>query len=128
MGSISLFASFLLLAFARPVALLCFGHAATGSVPIISWIAFLPFIVAVSNVLGVQTMIPFGFDRQFSRILIIAGVFNVSLAIPLIHLFAAQGAGASVLFTEVIVMAGMIVVLRHNKIQIYAKGSCLHEN
>lgn len=128
MGSISLFASFLLLAFARPVALLCFGHAATGSVPIIRWIAFLPFIVAVSNVLGVQTMIPFGFDRQFSRILIIAGVFNVSLAIPLIHLFAAQGAGASVLFTEVIVMAGMIVVLRHNKIQIYAKGSCLHEN
>jgi PST family polysaccharide transporter len=128
MGSISLLASFLLLVFARPVALLCFGHAATGSVPIIRWIAFLPFIVAVSNVLGVQTMIPFGFDRQFSRILIVAGVLNVSLAIPLIHLFAAQGAGASVLFTEIIVTIGMIAVLRHHNIQIYARENCLHEN
>jgi PST family polysaccharide transporter len=127
-GSISLVSSFLLLAFARPVALLCFGHAATGSVPIIRWIAFLPFIVAVSNVLGIQTMIPFGLDKQFSRILIVAGLFNVSLALPLIHLFAAQGAGASVLFTEIIVTITMIVVLRRHNIQIYAGRNCLHED
>jgi PST family polysaccharide transporter len=119
MGSISLLSSVLLLVFARPVALLCFGHAATESVPIIRWIAFLPFVVAVSNVLGIQTMIPFGLDRQFSRILIVAGLFNISLAIPLIRLFEAQGAGASVLCTEIIVTTTMIFVLHRHNIPIY---------
>jgi PST family polysaccharide transporter len=120
-GFITLLSSLLLLVFARPVALLCFGHAAIGSVPIIRWIAFLPFLVAISNVLGVQTMIPFGLDKQFSRILIVAGLFNVSLAIPLIHLFAALGAGVSVLFTEIIVTITMIFVLRHHNIPIYSR-------
>jgi PST family polysaccharide transporter len=122
MSTISLLSSFLLLVFARPVALLCFGRAAVGSVPIIRWIAFLPFIVAVSNVLGIQTMIPFGLDRQFSRILIVAGLFNITLAIPLIKLFAAQGAGASVLFTEILVTTTIIFVLHRHNIPIYVGG------
>ena len=124
-GSGTLISSLLLLLFARPVALLCFGHAATGSVPIIRWIAFLPFLVAVSNVLGIQTMVPFGLDRQFSRILIVAGLFNISVAIPLIRLFAAQGAGISVLLTEIIVTSAMIVVLKNHNIPVYAGGETL---
>ncbi len=119
-GSFTLLLSCLLLLCARPIALLCFGHAATASVPIIRWIALLPFLVAVSNVLGVQIMIPLGLDKQFSRILIVAGLINVSLALPLIHRFAAQGAGASVLFTEIIVTISMIFVLRHHNIPVYA--------
>lgn len=124
-GSATFLSSLLLLLFARPVASLCFGHAATGSVPIIRWIAFLPFIVAVSNVLGVQTMVPFGLDRQFSRILIVAGLFNVSVAIPLIRLCAAQGAGISVLLTEIIVASAMIVVLKQHNIPVYIGGETL---
>jgi len=118
-GTITLFGSFILLFFARSVALICFGQAATGSVPIIRWISLLPFLLAISNVLGVQTMIPFGLDKQFSQILIVAGLFNVSLAGPLIYLFGARGAGASVLLTEIFVTTAMFLVLRCHDIRIY---------
>jgi PST family polysaccharide transporter len=121
-GTIALSATFIFFVFARSVASLCFGNAATESAPIIRWIAFLPFLVAVSNVLGVQTMIPFGLDKQFSRILIVSGFINVSLAIPLIRIFAAQGAGASVLCTEIIVTTTMIFVLHRHNIPIYVRG------
>lgn len=111
LAPLTLVPSLVILIFAAQIAHLAFGHYGTGSIAVIRWIALLPFIIAVSNVLGVQTMIPFGLDRQFSRILISAGVFNVLLAIVLIKLFGAAGAGASVLATETLVTVGMIVVL-----------------
>ena len=83
--------------FARPIATLCFGYAAEGAIPVMRWIAPLPLLVAVTSVLGVLTMLTFGLDKQFSRILIAAGILNLVLAVPLISTFAAQGAGASVL-------------------------------
>ena len=86
---------------------------------VIRWVALLPFFAAVSNVLGVQTMVLFGLDKQFSRILIFAGVFNVALAIPLIRAFYAQGAGASVLCTECLIPLLMFMVLRRHKIPIF---------
>jgi polysaccharide transporter, PST family len=115
MGSISLVSSILIFALAGPVASLLFGKVALGAVPVIRWIAPLPFLVAISNVLGIQIMVPLGFDKQFSRILILAGLFNLALCVPLVHLFAARGAGASVLCTETLVTVLMIFVLRrHN--------------
>lgn len=112
-----------LLWFAPWIVALYFGHAGRGSVPVIRWIAFLPFIIAISNVLGVQIMIPFGFDRQFSRILISAGLVNVALAIPLIRLFGAQGAGVALLCTEVIVTITMAMVLRRRHIHVFRLGN-----
>lgn len=121
MGGLTLIPCLLLLALAPWVALVCFGHAGTPSVPIIRWIAFLPFIIAVSNVLGVQSMIPFGLDRQFSRILIAAGIFNVFLAWPLIVHFGAVGAGIAVLSTECLVTLTMLVVLERHDISIFSQ-------
>ena len=104
--------------FAQPIAILCFGHAAAGAVPVVRWIAPLPFLIAVSNVLGIQTMLTMGLDKQFSRILIAAGILNVVVGIPLISMFAAQGAGASVLLTETVVTLSMGIILQRNGISI----------
>lgn len=103
---------------ARPVALLCFGHAALGVVPVLRWIAPLPILITTSSVLGIQTMLAFGLDKQFSRILITAGVVNVIMGVPLILWLGAQGAGVSVLFAETFVALTIIVVLRRNGISI----------
>jgi PST family polysaccharide transporter len=103
---------------ARPIAMLCFGHAAVGAIPVMRWIAPLPFLIAVSNVLGIQTMLTFGLDKQFSRILIAAGGVNIIFAVPLILWLGAQGAGASVLVSETVVTVAMILVLRHHRISI----------
>ena len=106
---------------ARPIAVLCFGHAGLGAVPVMRWIAPLPFLIAVSNVLGIHTMLTFGLDKQFSRIVISAGILNVFLGVPLILWSGAQGAGASVLIAETMVTLMTIFVLRRNRIIIPLK-------
>jgi polysaccharide transporter, PST family len=103
---------------ARPIAVLCFGYAADGAIPVMRWIALLPFLVAVTSVLGVLTMLSFGLDKQFSRILIAAGLLNLTVGIPLIFRFGAQGGGASVLLTEAFVTVMMGIILRLNGINI----------
>jgi PST family polysaccharide transporter len=117
-------ASFVL---ARPVAALLFGAAGSGSVPIIRWIAPLPFLIAISNVLGIQTMMTFGLDRQLSRILLASGILNVVIGVPLIYLFAAQGAGVAVLVTEATVVVAMLAVLKRHEIHLSLRGLLLHE-
>ena len=118
MSGITLVPVIALFLFARPIAMLCFGSTAAGAVPIVRLIAPLPFLIAVSNVLGIQTMLTFGLDKQFSRILIAAGIVNIAIGVPLIAIFAARGAGASVLVTECIVTLAMSFVLRRNGIHI----------
>lgn len=118
MSGITLVPSIAMFFFARPVAALCFGGAAVGAVPVMRWIAPLPFLIAVSNVLGIQTMLTFGLDKQFSRILIIAGLVNIAIGVPLIATFAAVGAGASVLITETMVTVAMMFSLTRSGIAI----------
>jgi polysaccharide transporter, PST family len=118
----TLLLSLAMLVLARPVANLLFGSAASASVPIIRWIALLPFLIAISNVLGIQTMLMFGLDRQFSRILLACGMVNVILGVPLIRLLGAQGAGISVLITEASVTLAMLVVLRKHDIRMSLRG------
>ena len=116
---VTLVPSLIMLFFASPIANLIFGHSASGSPPIIRWIALLPFLIAISNALGIQTMLSFGMDKQFSRILIAAGLLNVLLAIPLIHFFAARGAAMSVLAVEIAVTLAMIWELERRDIHIF---------
>lgn len=119
MAGLTIIPSLLMLLLAKPITLLCFGAAAGPSVAVVRWIAFLPFLIAISNVLGTQTMITFGLDRQFSRILIASGLLNLALAFPLIKLFAAQGAGAAVLTTETVVTLTMAFVLHSHGINVF---------
>jgi PST family polysaccharide transporter len=118
-GGLSLAGSLAILLLAQRAAIALFGPQSLGCVPTLRWIALLPFIIALSNVLGIQTMIPFGLDKQFSRILIISGLVNVCAAIPLIHLYGSQGAGAAVLGTEILVTTLMVIVLERKNIAIF---------
>jgi polysaccharide transporter, PST family len=116
MSALTLAPVIILFFLAPQVAVMFFGHTALGAVPIMRWIAPLPFLIAVSNVLGIQTMLVFGLDKQFSRILISAGIVNILLGAPLIIWLGAIGAGISVLVTETLVTSAMVVVLRNHRI------------
>lgn len=121
-ASLSLLPSFTMIFFSGPIAHLLFGKNAAGSIPILPWIAPLPFLITVTNALGIQTMLSFGLDKQFSRILVSAGILNVVLAFPLIHLAAAKGAAISLLTTEIAVTIAMIIVLDQQKIYLFRKA------
>jgi O-antigen/teichoic acid export membrane protein len=65
-------------------------------------------------VFGTQTMLNFDMKQSFSRILITSGLFNITLIVPLIYCFGAEGAAISVTFTEIIVTAAMAYALARN--------------
>ena len=70
---------------------------------IIKILSCLPFVISLSNIFGILILIPFGYKKQFSRVLIISGLSSLVLLFPLVYLFSEYGAAISVLITEIIV-------------------------
>lgn len=81
------------------------------SIGILRWMAFVPFMVCLSNVFGIQTMLPLGMERIFSRILIGSAVFSLLLIGPLTVWYGAEGTAMTMLFTESFVTIVMGSVL-----------------
>lgn len=96
-----------LLLLAEPLVLVILGDQYNAAIPVLRILAFIPLLVAASNIFGIQTMLTFGLQREFSRIIIWSGIINLGLVIPLAWLYAAAGAAASVVITETIVTVTM---------------------
>lgn len=77
---------------------------------------FVPLIVSISNVLGYETMLPMGMERDFSRVLIMASVLNLTIIMPLIYWQQASGVAMAMLITEIFVTLAMGYVLWRKKI------------
>lgn len=84
------------------------------SIVLVQVMAALPFLVALSNIFGIQTMLTFGMKAEFSRILIASGLINLVLLVPLSIYWGAAGAAIAVTVTELIVTLIMAIVL-HNR-------------
>jgi O-antigen/teichoic acid export membrane protein len=76
------------------------------AVPALRWLSWTLFLVGLSNVLGVQILLPFGMQRTFTRIIAGSGLFNLAAIMPLAYYFGATGASVSILLTE-----GLVTVL-----------------
>jgi len=70
------------------------------------------FLIALSNVLGIQLMLPLGRDKAFTLILLGAGLLNFMLAAVLAPLWEAVGMAVAVLISELFVTVTMFVYLR----------------
>ncbi|WP_414041107.1 flippase [Acidithiobacillus sp. M4-SHS-6] len=112
-----------LLGAATPIVHLVLGDQYNASIAILQWLALLPFIIALSNVFGIQTMLTLGMNQTFSRILIASAVLNVLLVIPLSWRFAGIGAAMSMLITEVFVTVTMALVLHKRGINVYRSAA-----
>ena len=70
----------------------------------------------MSNILGMQWMLPFGMDRAFNRIVVCAGILNVVLAVSLAPHFGPLGTAWSVVTSQAFVaMAMWISLLRSGR-------------
>ncbi|MFH0855457.1 MAG: flippase [Candidatus Omnitrophota bacterium] len=97
-----------------PIVRLLLGAQFTESITVLRILAFLPFIIALSNIFGIQTMITFNMKEAFSRILIAAGFINIPLALILVPFFKHIGLAVAVLTTESFVTLTMFLYL-HKK-------------
>jgi PST family polysaccharide transporter len=118
-GSIAFALSLVLFAIAPWLIRLLYGAAYEETIGVLRWLAWLPFLVGLSNVFGIHTMLPMGMKKAFSRILIIAGAINVLTLFVLAHWYGAAGAAAAVVGTELFVTAVMMWVLVRRNVPIF---------
>ena len=123
MGSFILLLSILLFIFSEQIVLLVLGPEYLKSVTILKILSFLPFIIFVSNVAGIQTMVNLGYKKEFAKIIIIAGVLNIILSFIIVPYYLEIGSSIAVLVTELVVTFHMIVFLRKKNIHIFKKAS-----
>lgn len=109
------------LVFSPFVVPLLLGGAFVKALPVLWWLAALPFLISASNVLGIQIMVPLGHNAAFSQILVVAGLINIILAFPLSTLAGAMGAAGSMVIAELVVTALMIFYIRAKEPSIWSQ-------
>jgi polysaccharide transporter, PST family len=115
-GSGSLLLSVLLFAGAPLVVRVVLGLKYTPSVAVLAIMSPLPVLIAVSNVLGVQLMFPFGHEKKVLVIALAAALVNITLAALLAPRWQASGMAAAVLISEALVTLGYFVCTSISKI------------
>ena len=117
-GSSSFFLSLLIFLLAEVVIKILLGGQYLESIKVLRILSFLPFIVGLSNIFGIQTMLTFDYKKSFSNILIIASLINITLAFILVPFFFHIGIAFSVVISETFVTIAMFVYLQRKGIRV----------
>jgi PST family polysaccharide transporter len=117
-GGISFGLSLILFIFADSVINILLGPKYYDSVVVLKILAFLPFIIALSNILGIQTMLTLNYKKEFSSILILASIINIISALIMVPILKHIGISLSVLLSEIFVTISMIHFLNKKGIKI----------
>ncbi|HLI62308.1 MAG TPA: flippase [Terriglobales bacterium] len=112
MGTGSLALGLVVFALAPTLIRLILGPGYTEAVPVLRVLSLLIPLIAVSNVLGIQWMLPLGLDRVFNQIIFAAGILNMALAVVLAPLFAQMGMAWAVVTSETFVTCGLYWSIR----------------
>lgn len=93
------------------------GKAFYDSVLVIKILSPLPFLISLSNIFGIQTMLSLGFDKQFNKILFVAAVIHIVFLFVLIPNLFEVGTSISMVLTEAFVSSAMFIfVIRKTQV------------
>jgi PST family polysaccharide transporter len=115
--SVSLFVA------APSIGRLALGEKFAPGVPVIRILSFLPFIIGLSNIFGVQIMVNFGLKRAMTRILAMAGFLNIIAALVLVVPLRHIGISITSLMIEVFVTTAMFITLRRNGLNVFGASN-----
>jgi len=119
LGSTSLLLSCSIFFLAKPIVKIILGDEFHATISILKWMSPLPLIIAISNVLGIQTMLSFGMNKEFSRSILYSSIINLFLVIPFTVWLQAEGTAITLLITELFVVFCMWRQLTRNKIHLF---------
>ncbi|WP_281245513.1 flippase [Granulicella pectinivorans] len=108
----------LLFLLARPIALFSFGHNAIAVVPLLRCLSLFPGLAAMTYMLSTLVLIPFGFEKVQSRLLLSVGVLNVGVGFLLIPHYGALGGVLAMTAVEAVQMVGGTWLLSRGGISI----------
>lgn len=120
-GLFTLAISLVLFLAAEPIILLLAGRNYESAVPILQILSPIPFLVGVSNVFGIQLMLPLGMKRAFSRILLVSAVVDLLLVGPLSWYYGGMGTAWAALIAEMAVVGGMLLTLLREGVPVFAE-------
>lgn len=112
-----------LFVFAEPIITILFGAKYQSSILILRILSVLPFMVSLSNVFGIQTMITFNYKEAFTKIVLMGGIIDIILGITLISLLQEVGIAISFVITETFITIAMLLFLQRMGIKILGKLS-----
>lgn len=81
------------------------------AVEVMKWLAFLPFVISLSNIFGVQIMLPNRKIKAFNRILNFTAILSLSAIYFLIKKYAETGAAINIFMVESFVSFTMAIYL-----------------
>jgi len=113
-GSCTFLISLMIFVFTENIVYIALGDNYEQSIIVLKIIAFLPFIIGLSNIFGIQTMLTLGYKKAFSNILMRASIINIFLAIILVPVFKHIGTALGVVISEFFVTLTMFMYL-HSK-------------
>jgi polysaccharide transporter, PST family len=116
LGCVGLILSLMLFIGAPLIVRIFFGLKYEPSITVIRILAALPFLVAVSNVLGIQIAFPFGLEKAIFTFILIAGIINIVLAVLLVPRWGANGMAMSVLVAEIFITISYFIYLLSKKL------------
>ena len=70
---------------------------------LIKIMSFVPLLVSFSDILSVQIMLNFGYEKEFLKFVLINGLIGLLISIPLIYLFSIIGAAIALLLSELLI-------------------------
>ncbi|MEY4573739.1 MAG: hypothetical protein RLZ10_3045 [Bacteroidota bacterium] len=89
-----------------------FGEKFEMAAAVLRWLSPTLFLIGLSNVFGIQGMVPLGYSKSFSHILLGSGLFNIIAILPLGYFYGAIGGSAAALLTECLVTLLMMIYLK----------------
>ncbi|SHM62059.1 flippase [Flavobacterium saccharophilum] len=118
-GGGMLLVSFILFVFASDIILLIFGKKDFDSILILKIFAIIPFLTFLHTVFALFTMIVFGKNKEYSKIIISAAILNILLCIILIPCFGYIGAAVAVIVIELFLLIRYISFTHKNDLRLF---------
>jgi PST family polysaccharide transporter len=104
--------------FAEQIVNIVLGIEYQTSIPVLRIIAWLPLVIFLSNVFGIQTMLPLNKHKNFSSILFFAAILNLTLSFIVVPIYFEVGTSISVLLTEIFITLAFFVFIKKSNIQV----------
>lgn len=111
-------AAIFVIGYADPIVQLMFGAGFQRSIMPLRIMGVLFFVIGLSNVFGIQTLLPLGRRDEIMRPTVAAGIFNLILVIFIAPKLAETGAALAFLGAECLVTGWMFIVVKRLKLQL----------
>jgi PST family polysaccharide transporter len=121
-GTGSSIISLIIFIFSNTIVNMLLGSQYIESIQVLKIFAFLPFIIALSNISAVQGLYAFGHQSVVSRFVIPIGFLHLILFMIFTKIYGILGAAAIVLFTEILIT---LFSIRYSLKLIYLKRTII---